>query len=360
MNTQASRDVRPTAGNEPGFLDRILRPPSYGWQDANGALIVPTKGQVIREALSRTNVFASSKRWVAFAGWFWVLCLSPFVVLFFFKYFTWWGLAAGFAYGMVMMGTHGTVWFHRYSTHRAYTFRNAFWRELTRQLVIKVLPEETYVVSHHVHHAKSDQPGDPYNARGGFLYCFLADANHQPIEPNLSEVDYARVAGLLAHTGVRCNSYAEYQRWGSIANPYRTFAVAALNWAVWYAIFYAIGGAHLAVAIFGGACVWALGVRTFNYEGHGRGDDKRRDGVDFNRNDLSINQMWPGFVSGEWHNNHHMFPNSARAGFLPYQLDLAWVYISFLHRIGAVSSYNDSRPAFYDKFVAAPEVEAVN
>ena len=278
------------------------------------------------------------------------ICLSPFVYLFFFKYFTWWGLAAGFLYGMVLMGTHGTVWFHRYSTHRAYTFRNTFWRGLTRHLVVKMLPEETYVVSHHVHHAKSDQPGDPYNASGGFLYCFLADANHQSIAPNLSEADYKRVAGLLVHTGVKCNSYVDYQRWGSIANPYRTFAEVAINWSVWFAIFFAIGGAPLAVAIFGGACMWALGVRTFNFDGHGRGGDKRRDGVDFNRGDRSINQLWPGLVSGEWHNNHHLYPNSARAGFLPYQIDLAWAFIYVLHRAGAVSSCNDSRAAFYDRF----------
>lgn len=54
-----------------------------------------------------------------------------------------------------------------------------------------MIPEEIYVVSHHVHHAKSDQPGDPYNASGGFLYCFLADVNHQPIAKSLSEKDYS-------------------------------------------------------------------------------------------------------------------------------------------------------------------------
>jgi fatty-acid desaturase len=331
------------------FLDRVLEPPSYGWQDDNGALIVPSHGQIVAESFSRMNVFTSPKHWVAFAGWFWVLCLTPFLYLFLFKYFTWWGLAAGFVYSMILMGTHGTIWFHRYSTHRSYTFRNAFWRSLTRNLAIKVLPEETYVVSHHVHHAKSDQPGDPYNASAGFLYCFLADTNHQPIARNLTEADYTRVAGLLTHTGITCNSYAQYQRWGSIANPYRTFGAAALNWAVWYAIFYLIGGTTLAVTLFASALVWAVGVRTFNYEGHGKGADKRRDGTDFNRDDMSINQYWPGYVAGEWHNNHHLFPNSARAGFQRHQLDLAWCYIRALYWIGGVTSYNDSRQAFLEK-----------
>ena len=69
---------------------------------------------------------------------------------------------------------------------------------MTQNLVIKTFPEEIYVVSHHVHHAKSDQPGDPYNANAGFLYCFLADVNHQPIAQNLSEED-----GAIIHISLR-------------------------------------------------------------------------------------------------------------------------------------------------------------
>ena len=82
--------------------------------------------------------------------------------------------------------------------------------------------------------------------------------------------------------------------------------------------------------MFGAAGFWAVGVRTYNYEGHGKGEDKRRDGVDHNREDMSINQIWPGYVAGEWHNNHHLYPKSARSGFKPYQLDLAWCYIKLI------------------------------
>ena len=110
------------------------------------------------------------------------------------------------------------------------------------------------------------------------------------------------------------------------------------------------GKTTLAIALFAGAFVWAAGVRTFNYEGHGKGEDKRKEGVDYNWNDKSINQVWPGYVAGEWHNNHHLYPKSARSGFLPYQLDLAWVYIKFLHVIGGVTSYNDGKKDFYKRY----------
>jgi fatty-acid desaturase len=328
------------------FLDHVLQPPSYGWTDKNGVFSQPTHKQIVREFFSRLNLFKTKKNWLPALSWAKVLCLFPFLAVFILKYFTWGFLLCGFVYGMIIMGTHGTIWYHRYGTHAAYQFRNKFWRFFTRNMALAIIPEEIYVVSHHVHHVKSDTPGDPYFAQGGFLYCFLADVNHQPIAKDLTERDYQRVQTLMKHTGVKQNNYDQYQYWGSVAHPLYTVIHWVLNWAFWYAAFYLIGGHGLACACFGGAFVWAVGVRTFNYEGHGKGKDMRQDGMDFNRDDMSINQIWPGYVAGEWHNNHHLYPKSARSGFLPYQLDLAWCYIKLLNIVGAVSTYHDSKKEF--------------
>ncbi|MFI5159759.1 MAG: fatty acid desaturase, partial [Sphingobacteriales bacterium] len=226
-----------------------------------------------------------------------------------------------------------------------------------QNLTISIIPEEIYVISHHVHHAKSDQPGDPYNAEAGFWYCFLADVNHQPIAKDLSESDYNRVTALMKHTGVMGNTYKQYQKWGSYVNPYRAVMASVLNWSFWYLAFYLIGtyvlpigGHQLACTFFGSAGFWAIGVRTFNYEGHGKGKDKKREGTDYNQKDNSINQLWPGFVAGEWHNNHHLYPKSARSGFKAHQVDTAWYYIKFMSILGAVSSYNDSKKDFIKNY----------
>ncbi|MFA6087023.1 fatty acid desaturase [Mucilaginibacter sp.] len=333
------------------FIHNVLEEPSYGWKDENGNLSKPTQGQIINEFLSRINVFKSKKNWLSFTSWLMVLCLAPFLMLFIFKYFTITGLIIAFLYSMVVMGSHGTVWYHRYCTHGAYKFSNNFWRFFTQNLTLKIIPEEIYAISHHVHHALSDTPGDPYNAQGGFLYCFLADANHQPINRNMNEKGYNRCVTLMKHTGVTANTYAQYQKYGSVANPFRTILGVVLNWSFWFGAFYLLGGIGLACAIFGSAAVWAVGVRTFNYEGHGKGEDKRQDGVDYNRKDMSINQLWPGIVAGEWHNNHHLFPKSARSGFKAYQVDTAWYYIKFMSMIGAVSHYKDSKAQFLKEYV---------
>lgn len=333
------------------FLDHVLQPPSYGWTDKSGALAKPGITSIIREFFKRLNIFRDRRNWLPFFSWFKVLCLVPFLFLFAFKFFSPFTLMCAFFYSMVIMGTHGTIWHHRYCTHRAYRFSNHFWRLLTQQLTLNIIPEEIYVISHHVHHAKSDQPGDPYNAQGGFWYCFLADANHQPIAKNLSEADYGRVKQLMAHTGIKANTYGQYLRWGSYAHPVRAIAVWLLNWLFWYLTFYFMGGHALACSLFGAAGVWAVGVRTFNYDGHGHGKDKQRDGIDYHRKDKSINQIWPGLVAGEWHNNHHLYPKSARSGFKAYQLDMAWQYIRLMHRLGAVSSYRDDKLVFLRTYI---------
>jgi sn-1 stearoyl-lipid 9-desaturase len=332
------------------FISSILEAPSYGWTDEHGDLVKPSGRQIIREFLHHLNIFSSRKNWLVFVSWGMVACLVPFTVIFFAKYFSVGMLLLGLTYSIVGMGTHGTIWFHRYGTHQAYQFSNTLWRLVTQNLVIRMLPEEVYIVSHHVHHALSDKPGDPYNARGGWLYCFLADANHQRVSRHLSRTNYERVRNMLKHTGVKCNTYEQYQRWGTVSHPSYVLISTMCNWLFWGAVFFLAGGFPLVCTLFGSACFWALGIRTFNFHGHGRGHDRRREGVDFNRRDMSVNQLRPGFLTGEWHNNHHLFPHSARAGFLPHQVDFAWYYIYMLYLAGGVSSFHDARKQFMEKY----------
>lgn len=335
------------------FIDEILQKPSYGWADEKGELIIPTTRQLWKEAFSRINIFKSRKNWISLMSWVMATCMVPFFIVFITQYFSWQLLIACVFYSLVIMGTHGTIWFHRYCTHKSYMFSHPIWRFITQNLVIKTFPEEIYVVSHHVHHTKADQPGDPYNSRAGLMYCMLSDVNHQSINKELSEADYNKARHFMAHTGVQLNSYKQYQKWGSLATPGYTIFIWLLNWAFWYGTLYLIGGHGLACALFSSAMFWFVLVRAFNYTGHAKGKEKHVDGLDFDRSNLAVNQTRPGMFTGEWHNNHHLFPGSARAGFLPYQLDLAWIYVYCMHKLGVVSSYKDSKKEFLRKFVEA-------
>jgi sn-1 stearoyl-lipid 9-desaturase len=328
------------------FVDRVLQPPTYGFE-RGGKLYVPSYGEIFREFFKRLNVFSDRRNWLPFFGWVASLSLVIPLVFFFMHHATFGLLALAFVYSMVVLGSHGTFWLHRYGTHRAYQFRSPLIRTICRNLVIKIIPEEIYIVSHFVHHQISEKPGDPYNVHAGWLYCFLADVNHQLLRRDLTEAEYAQAARMLNHTGVRVNSYAQYLKWGSISHPAWSIAHYAVNWSFWYGAAYLLGGHALATCLFGAAAFWAFGVRTFNYEGHGKGKDRRREGIDFNTKDWSVNQVWPGYVAGEWHNNHHLYPSAARSGFLPYQLDLPWLFVKALASVGAVHSFRQFREEFY-------------
>lgn len=328
------------------WLTQALETPSYGYS-RDGVLYVPTRSELIREFFSRLNLVETRKNWLPVWSWLATLSLLIPLVVFAAFFFSWKLVIVGFLYSMVGLGTHGTIYLHRYSTHRAFKFSHPLARFVLKNLVPKIVIEEAYVVSHHVHHMISEKPGDPYNVNGGGLYCFLADVNHQLVARNLDERGYAKLSNLLSHTGIKLNTYAQYQTWGSVCHPAYTVLNFALSWTFWYAVFYALGGHALATALFGSAAIWAIGVRTYNFAGHGSGEDQRQEGIDFNRDDLSVNQMWPGYVAGEWHNNHHLYPNGARSGFLPYQLDLAWAVIWSYHKLGGISTFNDPKATFY-------------
>src|ERR1700685_2645026 len=114
------------------FIDDLLYVPSYGWKDNNGDLIVPTSKQLWSEAFSRMNIFKSRRNWISFISFLMLIAMVPFFVFFLVKYFSWYLVIAIVIYSMVIMGTHGTIWLHRYCTHKSYGFSHPLWRILTQ------------------------------------------------------------------------------------------------------------------------------------------------------------------------------------------------------------------------------------
>ena len=324
------------------FLARLLREPSYGWVGANPR---PSDAEVRREWL-RNVLPGDRRRWLNTYGWGLHLALAASLPVYLVGFATPLGIAAGLLYAFLILPCWGTFYLHRYGTHRAWMPRNRFWRLVAKHMVIQLVPEEVYVLSHHVHHRYADRDGDPYDPRGGWWYCFLADANHQGIAPDLDAVDYARARRLLVHLPVAQNDHAGYRRWGSVSRPGATIAAFAANHVGWYAALWALGGHGLALGVFSFTTFWLLVIRQFNYRAHGRGVDLRIDGEDFHRGDLSVNRTLSAWLAGEWHNHHHLYPRSARAGFLPGQLDLPWLWIRLWRAAGAARRVRDDTARF--------------
>src|ERR1700712_4018720 len=117
------------------FIDNILQKPTYGWSDNQGELVKPTRKELFSEAFRNVNIFRSRKNWISLISWAMVLCMLPMFYVFIRYYFSWQLCIAIVVYAMTIMGTHGTVWFHRYCTHKAYKFRSPVFRFITQNLV---------------------------------------------------------------------------------------------------------------------------------------------------------------------------------------------------------------------------------
>ncbi len=68
----------------------------------------------------------------------------------------------------------------------------------------------------------------------------------------------------------------------------------------------------------------------------------------------STNCSWLALPTfGEsWHNNHHAFPASARAGFAPWEIDLSWYVILGLERLGL--AWDVKQPTPEERSLAKP------
>ncbi len=104
------------------FIDEVLQTPSYGWKNEQGELIVPTTKQLYKEAFSRVNIFKSKRNWISSISWIMAARLIPFFIVFIVKYISIPLVIAFIVYAMIIMSTHGTIWFHRYCTHKALYF----------------------------------------------------------------------------------------------------------------------------------------------------------------------------------------------------------------------------------------------
>lgn len=63
------------------------------------------------------------------------------------------------------------------------------------------------------------------------------------------------------------------------------------------------------------------------------------------------------YLVSEWHNNHHLYRSSANTGFLPGQLDYAFLMLEAMHRLGIVDKYNDHRPQFIQAYLRPAPAE---
>jgi fatty-acid desaturase len=237
--------------------------------------------------------------------------------------FSWTNLAATLVLWWVSAGFGIGVGFHRLMTHRG--FQTPRWVErllaVCGSLALQGSPI-AWVTTHRIHHAFTDQEKDPHSPRHGTYWAHM---------------------GWIIRGTSQLHSEASIKRYipDVIKDP---FMVKFSNWywvpsVIVAAILFAIGG--YTGGLFGGVSMvlWAIFFRIVggwhatwlvNSATHLWGT-RRFETTD----DSTNNALIAAITFGEgWHNNHHAHPRSAKHGMAWYEIDLNWIQIWTLEKMG--------------------------
>lgn len=325
--------------------------PTYGYHGPDGGPYRPTTREVLREWLDAMDGFHHpSRRLVAAFFLFHIATLMVGVVSFF--SFSLEGLTYGFLGGLLISLVYHTLWYHRYCSHAAFRFSSPWCARAFLWTNPLAFREEMYAIPHRVHHERSDKAGDPYGPHLGWLGSYLATESQQKINTSIDARRYDALVRTLSHIGFPVNSYAAFQRTGSVERTGHYLARTAIAQAFWIAISYALGGWHFVSVWYAAVFVLTFVMREFPWRGHG-GDFRTHkvEGWEFDRRSRSLNMRLFGYLGGEWHDNHHLLPASANSAFLPGQVDLPFQIVRLWRRLGIVTAYHDATELFRRRYL---------
>jgi len=206
--------------------------------------------------------------------------------------------------------------YHRLLTHRS--FQVPKWLEYAIALVGTLALQGGpifWVAGHRRHHLYAeDIDKDPYSAKRGFWWSHMAWLLHK--RPEFFEYEsYRQFAPDLAKDA--------FYRW---LNKYHLFLQISFGIGL-----YLLGGWPFVIyglflrAVLVWHSTWLINSAThiIGYRSHESEDNSR-------------NLWWAALLTyGEgWHNNHHAYPNVAKAGWKWWEVDMTWWVIVLLQKLG--------------------------
>jgi stearoyl-CoA desaturase (Delta-9 desaturase) len=231
--------------------------------------------------------------------------------------FSWKVFFVALALHWIAVGFGISLGYHRLHTHQSYQCPK--WMEYALAVCGTLTLEGGpmfWVGTHRIHHANSDQAGDPHSPREGAFWSHMGWMLFG--ETHHNDTDYmAKYAPDMARD--------PFYRW---LNTYHWVPLAILG-----AILLAVGGLPMFLwgiclrVTFGLHCTWLINSLT-----HMVGT-QRFDAGDDSKNSFLIALLT--FGEG-WHNNHHAHPTSARHGLAWWEFDITWITMKILRAIGLI------------------------
>jgi stearoyl-CoA desaturase (delta-9 desaturase) len=325
--------------------------PTFGYGTSETKPYTPSISEIILEWWDAMNVFRPSRTFTVLNFGF------HFSTFFVFVYF----VIARFSFpsllfiliAVFVLGTvFNTVWYHRYCSHASFRFKSNFFARLFLWTNPILFREECYAIPHMIHHQRTEKPGDPYGPHLGWLGSYLAAESAQKTNTKISEEEYASLCASIAHIPLRFSSYNQFVRTGSVENARCYLPRVLCIQLFWGTGFFLIGGTDLVWAWFAAIFAITFLIRDFNWRGHGGNIPRqKKPGWEFDDKSHALNQWFYGYLASEWHDNHHRYSFSANNGFLPGQIDVAFLLIKLMYRLGIVESYVDARPIFQKEWL---------
>jgi stearoyl-CoA desaturase (delta-9 desaturase) len=205
--------------------------------------------------------------------------------------------------------------YHRLHTHRSYETPKVieYFFAVCATMTLQGGPI-FWTACHRIHHQYSDCDGDPHTPRDGRWWSHMLWV----MFGNPMNADTA-VMGKYAPDLMKDRFYRVLSKWHWVPLVLLglvLLAIGGLPWLLW--------GVFLRV-VFGLHCTWLVNSATHLW-------GTRR----FETPDDSKNSWWVALLTfGEgWHNNHHAHPTSARHGLGRFELDLTWIQIRLLEKLG--------------------------
>jgi stearoyl-CoA desaturase (delta-9 desaturase) len=254
---------------------------------------------------------ADGINWIT-AVWMLVFHLGAAAALF---TFSWTALVVAVALWWVAGSPGVGMGFHRLLTHRGY--KTPKWVEYLLTVCGTLAFEGgpvNWVVTHRLHHAHTDAPGDPHTPRDGGWWAHVGwilagtAQRHEPsvlwrYAPDMMRDPFHRLVNRFYYVPV-------------VICGLLLLAVGGWSVFVWGIFFRIVFNLH---------ATWLVNSVTHMW-------GRRR----FATDDDSTNSWWVALLTfGEgWHNNHHAHPVSAKHGLAWYEVDFNWWGIRTLEFFG--------------------------
>ena len=209
--------------------------------------------------------------------------------------------------------------FHRLLTHRGYKTPKAVEYFLTFCGLLALEGGAiNWVVTHRIHHSKTDKSGDPHSPRDGGWWAHMGWILRGTAQQHDDETMQRYAPDLMKdpiHVWMNKLYFV----------PLILSGIALLAIGGWPMMFV---GVFFSVTI-GLHFTWLVNSATHMW-------GKRR----FATRDDSTNSWWVALLTfGEgWHNNHHAYPRAARHGLRWYEIDFNWYGIRALQMFGLARS----------------------